>query len=91
MRRGHVPVRQCIGCRARRPQPEMVRLGIGDGNEVAISSGSVGREGRGCYVCPVGACVNAALAKGRLAKALRRESVIPPLKEEILRGLDKKG
>jgi predicted RNA-binding protein YlxR (DUF448 family) len=66
----HVPVRTCVGCKGREAQRALVRL-------VATEDGSVrvdprGREpGRGAYVHRRGACLEAALTRGALARALR--------------------
>jgi predicted RNA-binding protein YlxR (DUF448 family) len=47
--------------------------------------------GRGCYACPEEKCLEKALNKGRLERALRRKIAVAPSKEELLRGLEKKG
>jgi len=66
----HVPVRTCVGCRGRVAQRDLLRL-------VAVSNGSirVDRErslpGRGAYVHRRRTCVEAALARGAVARALR--------------------
>jgi uncharacterized protein len=68
--RTHVPQRTCVGCRDTASKPELVRL-------VRSSSGSIridpdGRApGRGAYVHPSDACVDLALRRGALARALR--------------------
>jgi uncharacterized protein len=66
----HVPVRTCVGCRERGSKGDLVRL-------VAVAGGSVrmdlqGSEpGRGAYVHRRRACLEAALSRGALARALR--------------------
>jgi len=62
-------VRTCVGCRRRAPQPELERV-------VATSGGGLapGRNlpGRGAWLCRGSvACMQEALRKGSLARALR--------------------
>jgi len=66
----HVPVRTCVGCRERAAQRDLLRL-------VAVSNGSIRVDperslpGRGAYVHRRRACVEAALARGAVARVLR--------------------
>lgn len=90
MKRGHVPIRTCIGCRRRRPAGEMIRLGA-VGNMAMISCRRDNLSGRGCYVCPHERCIEAALKRGRLEKALRRPITEAPSKEGLLGRLERKG
>ena len=87
----HVPVRTCVGCRERDAQRDLLRL-------VAVSNGSIrvdtGRPlpGRGAYVHPRRACVEAALARGTIARVLRtglNEHGAATLKAEIEGELDR--
>jgi len=65
----HVPLRTCVGCRERGAKRELVRLVVA-GEGVRIDrTGSA--PGRGAYVHPYRACVEAALARGAIARALR--------------------
>jgi predicted RNA-binding protein YlxR (DUF448 family) len=66
----HVPTRTCLGCRERRPKPELVRLGRGADGVVIVDAGAV-LPGRGAYVCAEAGCVERALKSGRLAHAFR--------------------
>ena len=90
MNRGHVPIRQCIGCRIRRPKNEMIRLKA-DGKAIIVSYGKTQGEGRGCYLCPLEKCVEAALKKGNIQRALHVPDAASPTKAELLRRLEKKG
>jgi uncharacterized protein len=90
MKRGHIPVRQCIGCRVRRPAHEMIRLKASEGT-VIVSSPQDRTPGRGCYTCPDEKCVELALKRGSLARALRGKILVPPSKEALLKGHEKKG
>jgi len=67
-----VPERTCVGCRAKRPQSELVRVvrGADDGTLV------VGRTlpGRGAWLCAGSvACLGLAERRGALARALRTQ------------------
>ncbi len=83
MKRGHIPIRRCVGCRQRRPAHEMIRLKA-DKDTVVVADAKDRTPGRGCYVCPREECVRAALEKGRLSRALRRSMVIVPSQETLL-------
>ena len=62
------PERTCVGCRRTRPKHDLVRLVRRDA-DVLVDLGAV-RPGRGAYVCPDVACVDAARLRG--ARSLRR-------------------
>lgn len=70
MRRGHMPLRTCAGCCATAPKASLLRIArTADG---AIEADLSGRApGRGGYVHPSPACIEAALATGGIARALR--------------------
>jgi predicted RNA-binding protein YlxR (DUF448 family) len=61
--KGHVPVRMCIGCRAKKKKEEMIWLA-----ERPTGVGVVNRkkphQGRGFYLCPDLRCLNMAKKKG---------------------------
>jgi predicted RNA-binding protein YlxR (DUF448 family) len=66
-----MPIRTCVGCRARREQAELIRIGITeDGTLVARERGSSG--GRSAYVCRSARCVIEALKPGRIERTLKR-------------------
>jgi predicted RNA-binding protein YlxR (DUF448 family) len=90
MKRGHIPVRQCIACRARRPKRELIRLEAHRGTVVTTGPGEAGRS-RGCYLCPTERCIETALTKGRVSRALRGNFKELPSKAEIMRRLEIKG
>jgi len=76
------PVRTCVGCRAKRPQPELIRI-VRLAPEGIVEVGSRG-PGRGAYLCPRESCVHHAVRSGALRRALRHEG---PLEESVLEGL----
>lgn len=60
-----------------RPKPALVRLvRRGDGRVEPDFSGAA--PGRGAYVCPASACVEAALKRGRLARAFKAPVEVAP-------------
>ena len=70
MARSQVPERTCVGCRGKAMKPELLRVVRGaDGVVVADPSGRA--PGRGAYVHRDRACVDAAVGRGALWRALR--------------------
>jgi uncharacterized protein len=63
------PERSCVGCRARAPKVELLRVARTPAGLRADPPGTA--PGRGAYVHRDPACVEAALRKGALASALR--------------------
>lgn len=62
------PRRTCVGCRAVRPQAALVRIAAGP---VGLAVAPRRWGGRSAYVCPSPACLERALARQALARALR--------------------
>ena len=71
----HQPERTCIGCRATLSKNEVVRLVAGP--ESILIDYREKLPGRAAYVCPRRDCIEKALTKDALAKALRLK-VRPP-------------
>ena len=71
MSRGqHEPQRRCAACRQTRPKAELLRITCPkDGEPVLDMTGKL--PGRGAYICRSGECVEKALRKGALARALK--------------------
>ena len=66
----HVPLRTCVGCRERGEKAGLVRIVVVDGDTIRVDrSGST--PGRGAYLHPDRACVEAAIDRGSLSRALR--------------------
>ncbi len=63
------PQRSCVGCREVKNKKEMLRV-------VRTTVGSLEydpsgkKSGRGAYVCPAKECIDAAISRGALARAL---------------------
>ncbi len=70
MRPRHIPVRTCVACQSRKPQPELVRLVKQKEGGILISPpGNV--PGRGVYLCREEKCWVDGIEKGRIARAIR--------------------
>ena len=65
--RGHRPTRTCVGCRRRFDDGSLVRFVIVDGRLVE----SPASNGRGAWLCRRSSCVDSALGRGTLRRALR--------------------
>ena len=63
-------MRTCLGCRATKPKPALVRIVRTAAGRAAIDSTGTAR-GRGAYLCPDAACAERALKAGTLNRALR--------------------
>ncbi len=63
-KKGHVPVRTCIGCRVKKKKEEMIWLSEGPAG-VLVVNGKKPHEGRGFYLCPDLRCLNMARKKGK--------------------------
>ena len=63
-------IRTCVACRASGAKRELVRVVRSvDGQVVIDPTGRL--AGRGAYVCAGGTCLETAVAKGSLSRALR--------------------
>jgi predicted RNA-binding protein YlxR (DUF448 family) len=77
-----VPVRTCVGCGRKAPQPELVRFTAPEGRLVA------GRRepGRGAYTCRRLACFERALAARAFNRVLRRSVHVEPALARLYTG-----
>ena len=67
-----IPQRQCVGCREKKPKPELIR--VARAPDGAISLDARGKAaGRGAYLCPSPAC----LKKAQKNRALERAFDVP--------------
>ena len=80
-----MPTRTCIGCRRKDDQGSLLRVSRGsEGRVIGCEKGGIGRS---AYVCRLEGCVDAALAKEKLARALKTgvtEAQKAELKEELV-------
>ena len=81
MRKKHVPMRTCVGCRTAAPKRELIRVVRSPEGEVTLDL--VGkRPGRGVYIHPQERCLENAVKGRQIQRAL--ETSIP---EQILENL----
>ena len=78
-----IPLRQCMGCRERKPKRDMIRIVRGTDGQVRLDFGGK-MNGRGAYICPNPEC----LKKVQKSKALER-SLEDPIPEEVYERLMK--
>lgn len=83
MRKKHVPMRTCVGCRSSRPKRELIRVVRDPEGKVELDLTGK-RSGRGVYVCPDEVCLEKAVKGRQLDRAL--ETTIG---QEILSDLKK--
>lgn len=82
---GRIPQRTCIGCKRKGDQKSFLRVSRGPGGRVVIFG--VDGAGRSAYICSNEGCIEAALTKERLARALRvtlADARKSELKEELV-------
>ncbi|MDI7258669.1 MAG: YlxR family protein [Thermodesulfobacteriota bacterium] len=68
-KKGHIPIRMCIGCRKRRMKKEMVRFTL-TADAMVLPDGKKNRDARGFYLCPDPSCLKMAKRKNRLGQAV---------------------
>lgn len=80
-----IPMRQCMGCRERKPKKELIRVVRSPEGEVHLDLHGKA-SGRGVYICPNADCLKKAIR----AKALDRnlevtvpETVLDELRKEL--------
>lgn len=76
-----IPMRQCMGCRERKPKKELVRVVRSPEGTVSVDLRGKA-PGRGAYICPDPECLKKAIRSKALERNLEVE--IP---EELLRRL----
>jgi len=68
-KKGHAPIRMCVGCRKKRKKGEMVRF-TQDSNGIVFISEKKDLSGRGFYLCPDLMCLRMAQKKNRIGEIL---------------------
>lgn len=78
-----IPMRQCMGCRERKPKKELIR--VVRSPEGTVSLDFKGKApGRGAYICPRSECLKKAIRSKALDRSL--ETAIP---QEVYAMLEK--
>ena len=63
-----IPLRMCVGCREKKPKPELIRIvRKPEGEIVTDTTGKI--SGRGAYICKCVDCLNRAEKTGALSRA----------------------
>ena len=77
-----IPLRQCLGCRAHKPKPELIRVVRSPAGEVSLDFKGK-KPGRGAYICPNPEC----LKRVRKSRALER-AFSAPISDEVWDALE---
>ena len=82
-----IPQRTCIGCRTVRPKRDLIRIVRTPAGEILLDP--TGKQsGSGAYLCPDTACMEQALRKKQLERALEAAitpEIIDRLRDELER------
>ena len=83
-----IPLRQCVGCMARKPKGELLRVVRTPESEIVLDfSGK--KNGRGVYLCRDAKCFNRARKSGKLSQHLEcaiPEEIYDALEAQIVKG-----
>ncbi len=82
MKRGHHPIRTCIGCHQKKRQEELIRLERNIEGKLVLNE-KRGRGGRGFYLCPNLACFLLAKKKSKLSQQFKEESLFLSFNEKL--------
>lgn len=80
-----IPMRQCMGCRERKPKKELVRVVRSPEGTVSVDLRGKA-PGRGAYICPNPECLKKAVKSRALERNLEveiPEAVLRRLEEEL--------
>ena len=69
-----IPMRQCLGCRGMKPNPELLRVVRSPEGEISLDLKGK-KPGRGAYICRSADCLRRAVKSRALSRAL--ETQIP--------------
>ncbi|UCF56922.1 MAG: YlxR family protein [Deltaproteobacteria bacterium] len=73
--KGHIPIRTCISCGAKRSKSELIRLVLNAENQLVRDD--QGRwQGRGAYVCKSKSCREQLSKNRRLGRSLKSRKTI---------------
>ena len=73
--RGHLPLRTCISCGAKKGKKELIRLAVNERGSVVRDDLGI-TKGRGAYICKTNACGEELLRKRRLHRVFRLEGPV---------------
>lgn len=69
MRKKHVPMRTCVGCRSSMPKRDLIRVVRDPEGQVELDLTGK-RSGRGVYICPSEECLQKAVKARQIERAL---------------------
>jgi predicted RNA-binding protein YlxR (DUF448 family) len=72
--KGHIPVRTCVSCWARRSKQDLVRFVL-DQEDRLVQDDAFRMKGRGAYTCKREMCMEGAGNVKKIHKSLRRLSM----------------
>ena len=88
-----IPIRKCIGCNARRPKTELLRVlrppKKETAKEVAVLNVNMHAEGRSAYLCKSTQCFNTAKKRRALQHCFKQkvdENIYNALEKELTNG-----
>lgn len=67
-----IPQRMCLGCQERKNKKELIRIVRSPEGDISIDTTGK-KNGRGAYICPDKACLEAVIKSKRLEKSLETE------------------
>lgn len=70
MSKKHLPERTCIGCGSKRPKPALLRFVFLPPGDIRFDAHQR-LPGRGCYLCPLAACLQLAVKRRGLDRSYR--------------------
>ena len=73
--KGHIPIRTCISCGAKRRKRELIRLVVNGGGQM-IKDDQAKVQGRGAYVCKRESCREQLSKNRRLGRRFRTGKAI---------------
>lgn len=73
--KGHIPVRTCVSCGAKRSKNDLIRLLL-DREDRLVNDVSGEMHGRGAYVCKTGYCLERLSGNKRLNRLFRTDRMI---------------
>lgn len=86
MRKKHIPMRTCVGCRVSQPKRELIRVVRDPDGKVRLDlTGKL--AGRGVYICPKEECLERAVKGRQLDRALEtkiEDHILADLKKVLL-------
>jgi predicted RNA-binding protein YlxR (DUF448 family) len=68
--KGHIPVRTCVSCGAKRSKKEMLRFVLGQDKQLVRDDSGL-RAGRGAYACQVSSCIETLMNRRGFERVFR--------------------